>query len=226
MGRPVRAAGRIVVICKLRAALAYNLWGRFFAAKAAAQRSTPYRKRNAAGTVQRKDGTHMANLGNNVKLAFLKGLEAIGNGASNMASNAHHRLNEINLETRRRELMSELPVRALDLWQNGAELPEPLNAMLRELSELDEQLTVLRAQRYARVEVEKDSQDEGEGAGEEGAEKQPSELPEGAVVEEEAADGQEAPQSAEPDGEAQEAAEPACAEAPVEDESGESAPIL
>lgn len=61
----------------------------------------------------------MANLGNSVKLAFLKGLEAIGNGASNMASNAHQKLNEINLETRRRELMSELPVRALDLWQNG-----------------------------------------------------------------------------------------------------------
>lgn len=96
----------------------------------------------------------MATLGNNVKTAFLKGLEALGKSASNMASSAHHRLNEINLETRRRELLSEIPVRALDLWQQGEPMPAQLGDMLCELSELDEQLTVLRAQRYARVEAE------------------------------------------------------------------------
>lgn len=95
----------------------------------------------------------MAALGNNVKMAFLKGLEALGKGASNMATNAHQKLNEINLETRRRELLSEIPVRALDLWQQGEPMPQPLGDMLSELSALDEQLTVLRAQRYARVET-------------------------------------------------------------------------
>ena len=65
----------------------------------------------------------MAALGNNVKMAFLKGLEALGKGASNMATNAHQKLNEINLETRRRELLSEIPVRALDLWQQGEPMP-------------------------------------------------------------------------------------------------------
>ena len=96
----------------------------------------------------------MAALRNNVKMAFLKGLEALGKGASNMATNAHQKLNEINLETRRRELLSEIPVRALDLWQQGEPMPQPLGDMLSELSALDEQLTVLRAQRYARVETE------------------------------------------------------------------------
>ena len=62
----------------------------------------------------------MAALGNNVKMAFLKGLEALGKGASNMATNAHQKLNEINLETRRRELLSEIPVRALDLRAGAA----------------------------------------------------------------------------------------------------------
>lgn len=95
----------------------------------------------------------MAALGNNVKMAFFKGLEALGKGASNMATNAHQKLNEINLETRRRELLSEIPVRALDLWQQGEPMPQPLGDMLSELSSLDEQLTVLRAQRYARVEA-------------------------------------------------------------------------
>ena len=98
----------------------------------------------------------MAALGNNVKMAFFKGLEALGKGASNMATNAHQKLNEINLETRRRELLSEIPVRALDLWQQGEPMPQPLGDMLSELSSLDEQLTVLRAQRYARVEAEGD----------------------------------------------------------------------
>ena len=102
----------------------------------------------------------MASLGNNLKVAFLRGLEAVGRGASNMASNAHQKLNEINLETRRRELLSEMPVRALDLWQQGEPMPQPLGEMLRELSELDEELTVLRAQRYARVETESPTQDE------------------------------------------------------------------
>ena len=102
----------------------------------------------------------MASLGNNLKVAFLRGLEAVGRGASNMASNAHQKLNEINLETRRRELLSEIPVRALDLWQQGEPMPQPLGEMLRELSELDEELTVLRAQRYARVETDSPTQDE------------------------------------------------------------------
>lgn len=102
----------------------------------------------------------MASLGNNLKVAFLRGLEAVGRGASNMASNAHQKLNEINLETRRRELLSEIPVRALDLWQQGEPMPQPLGEMLRELSELDEELTVLRAQHYARVETESPTQDE------------------------------------------------------------------
>lgn len=169
----------------------------------------------------------MANLGNSVKLAFLKGLEAIGNGASNMASNAHQKLNEINLETRRRELMSELPVRALDLWQNGVELPEPLNGMLRELSELDEQLTVLRAQRYARVEVEQEPceeapQDDGETALEEGV--QPCELPD-ETLEEGAADEQ-APQEDAPACEEQEADEGADGEAPDKEDGGEDSPAL
>ena len=103
----------------------------------------------------------MAALGNNVKMAFFKGLEALGKGASNMATNAHQKLNEINLETRRRELLSEIPVRALDLWQQGEPMPQPLGDMLSELSSLDEQLTVLRAQRYARVEAEAEAAPDG-----------------------------------------------------------------
>ena len=101
----------------------------------------------------------MAAFVNNVKATFLRGLEAVGKGASNMAASAHHRLSEINLESRRHEILTELPLRALDLWQNGAVMPEPLNEMLAELNDVDQQLAVMRAKRYARVETDA-SQDE------------------------------------------------------------------
>ena len=94
----------------------------------------------------------MAGMSNKVKLAWLKGMEAIGNGASNMANSAHDKVAEINLESRRREILSEFPMRAFDLWQKGVELPAPLGDMMAELGDLDQRLSVLRAQRYARLE--------------------------------------------------------------------------
>ena len=48
----------------------------------------------------------MAQFGNKVKLAVLKGMEAIGQGASNLASNAQQRLQELNLDNQRRELLN------------------------------------------------------------------------------------------------------------------------
>ena len=99
----------------------------------------------------------MAKLGNQMKLALLKGMEAIGKGASNLASNAHLKVSEMNLETRRREILSEFPLRAHDLWQKGVELPAPLGDMMSELNDLDERLSVLRAQRYAKVEGGEDA---------------------------------------------------------------------
>lgn len=88
----------------------------------------------------------------NVKALFFKGLERVGQTASSLASNAHQKLDELNVETRRRELLQEIPVRAMELWQNNISLPEELNALLAELNDLDQQLTVMRAQRYAKVE--------------------------------------------------------------------------
>lgn len=96
----------------------------------------------------------MAAWNHNVKTFLLKGLECVGQTASSLASSAHQKLDVLNLETRRGELLHEIPVQALELWQNGVELPEQLSTLLAELNELDQQLTVIRAQRYAKVEEE------------------------------------------------------------------------
>ncbi|NLO86648.1 MAG: hypothetical protein GX096_14665 [Clostridiales bacterium] len=112
----------------------------------------------------------MASIVNGFKTAVLKGMEAVGKGASNMASNAQQKLSEINLESRRREILSEFPMRAFDLWQKGEVLPESLSAMLQEISDLDEHLNVIRAQRYAKVESHSTQSSEAENASNENAE--------------------------------------------------------
>lgn len=117
----------------------------------------------------------MAGFGNKVKLTMLKGMEAVGQRASSMASNAQLKLQELNLETQRREILSEFPLRAYDLWQKGETLPEPLAKMMENLSDLDERLGVLRAQRYAKVEA----------AQEEAAENAAEEATDGTETEEE-----------------------------------------
>ena len=96
----------------------------------------------------------MAQFGNKVKLAVLKGMEAIGQGASNLASNAQQRLQELNLDNQRRELLNAFPLKAYELWQKGESLPQPLEEMLKEVKNVDERLNLSRAQRVAKVEAE------------------------------------------------------------------------
>ena len=88
----------------------------------------------------------MATLGNNVKTAFLKGLEALGKTATSLTDAAQHKLSEMNLDTRRRELLAEIPKCVMQLWKEGAELPEPLSALLTELNGLEEKLAAMRPQ--------------------------------------------------------------------------------
>ena len=86
-----------------------------------------------------------------LRLTLLRLLESIGTTASNMASNAKLRANEIKLENRRREILSSFSLRAFELWQKGVTLPDSLSEMLTELSDIENRLSVLRAQKYAKV---------------------------------------------------------------------------
>ncbi len=109
----------------------------------------------------------MAKVVHQLKLAWLKGMESLGTSASNLASSAKLKVQEINLETRRREILTEFSMTAIDLWRKGEKLPEALERLLCELSELEEKQSVLRAQKYASVEA-KDSEAEGESPAEDG----------------------------------------------------------
>ncbi len=86
-----------------------------------------------------------------VRIAILKTMEALGTSAANLASSAKLRVNELTLETRRREILTDFSLQAFELWQKGVELPAPLGGMLTELSDIESRLSVLRAQKYAKV---------------------------------------------------------------------------
>ncbi len=93
----------------------------------------------------------MSDFGSNVKKIWLKGMEAIGNTASNIASNTKSKVDEMNLVNRRSEIMKDFGNQAYALWQKGEHFPEELDRQLRELQKLDEKLNDLRAERFAGV---------------------------------------------------------------------------
>lgn len=95
-------------------------------------------------------------LSSRIKIAFLNAMQAFGSAASHWATNAKLRVQEINMEARRHEILTEASLQAFELWHNGVKLPKELNDMFTELSAIDDRLSVLRAQKYAKVKVERD----------------------------------------------------------------------
>lgn len=93
-------------------------------------------------------------LSSRIKLAFLGIMEALGAAASHMASNAKLRVAEINLQSRRHEIFTEFSLQAFEMWHNGVKLPKELSDMFTEISEIDDKLSILRAQKYAKVRID------------------------------------------------------------------------
>ena len=104
---------------------------------------------------------------------------------ASLSDAAQQKLSEMNLDTRRREVLAEIPKCVMQLWKDGVEMPEPLTALLTELSELEEKLAALRPQPAAK---EAEPETEAEEAAEEPAaeaEEVPEEAPACECAEEE-----------------------------------------
>lgn len=93
----------------------------------------------------------MAEIKKSLKGIWLKSMEAISNTASNIASNTKYKVDEMNIVNRRREILSDFGAKAYELWQKGEKFPETLDALLKELSELDEALNAIRIEKLAGV---------------------------------------------------------------------------
>ena len=81
----------------------------------------------------------MSDIGQNIRELVTKGMEAIGNTASNIAAGTRQKVNEINTGARKKELYESLGEQTYIAWLNGAEFPEPMADTLRELLKLDRQ---------------------------------------------------------------------------------------
>lgn len=106
----------------------------------------------------------MAEIGKSLKGIWLKSMEAISNTASSIASNTKYKVDEMNLVNRRREILSNFSAQCYEMWQKGEKFPEPLEAQLKELSELDEALNAIRVEKVAGVKSDDPCEDADNGA--------------------------------------------------------------
>lgn len=93
----------------------------------------------------------MAEYPKGFKGIWMKGMEAIGDTATKIASNTRYKVNEMNMVNRRREILSDFGERAYALWKKGEQFPTELDALLGELSQLDASLEEIRAEKAARA---------------------------------------------------------------------------
>ena len=81
----------------------------------------------------------MSDFGQNLRELVSKGMEAIGNTASNIASTTRQKVNELNVSARKKELYEALGEQVYIAWLNGEEFPDSMAESLRELLRLDQQ---------------------------------------------------------------------------------------
>lgn len=114
-----------------------------------------------------------------VKALWIKGMKAVSNAAASIASNTRYKVDEVTIQNRRREVLNDLAHKAYALWLKGETFPEPMDKMLNELKQLDEQLNDMRAEKYASSVIPQDAETpdgEPEQAGEEEEEEETDPL--------------------------------------------------
>ena len=83
------------------------------------------------------------------KQLWLKSMEAVGNMAASIANNTKYKVDEVTIQNRRRVVMNDLAGKTYSLWLKGVRFPDQLDKMLNELQLLDDQLSEMRAAKYA-----------------------------------------------------------------------------
>ena len=91
----------------------------------------------------------MSEIGENLKNIVMKGIEVIGNKASNIASNAKQKVGEFNLGNEQKELFCSIGSKVLELSKQGIEFPEDLKEDLNRAAEIGEELERIRAEKEA-----------------------------------------------------------------------------
>lgn len=102
----------------------------------------------------------MADLGKTMREAWIKSMESISNAAKGLASNTRYKVEELNLQSRRRELLGGFGAMAYELWKKGERFPAEAEKLLQELNDVDEALKALEAEKQERAQVKEDEESE------------------------------------------------------------------
>ena len=89
----------------------------------------------------------MSEIGENLKNLVMKGIEVIGNKATDIASSAKQKVGEFNLSSEQKDLFSAIGSKAFELYRNGMEFPEALKEDLQRAAEIGDELDRIRAEK-------------------------------------------------------------------------------
>lgn len=93
----------------------------------------------------------MRNFFDESKQIVVKTLESISSTASKMAINTKYKAKEMSLESSKTELINKLGRESYDLWQKGVSFHPDIEKILNEIKDLDEKITLLRAERFSYI---------------------------------------------------------------------------
>lgn len=86
----------------------------------------------------------MADISKILTEAWLKVNEGIGSAANTIADATKGKVNEINLNSRRSEILNQLAPKIVELYKSGVQLPEELMSILKELTDIEDRLAALK----------------------------------------------------------------------------------
>ncbi len=103
----------------------------------------------------------MADISRILTEAWIKVNEGIGNAANSIADATKGKVNEINLNTRRNEILNMLAPKIVELYKSGVELPDEIASILKELTEVEEKIEALKPAQPAQAPVMDIPEEEG-----------------------------------------------------------------
>lgn len=104
----------------------------------------------------------MSDFFESLKKTWVRAIEVVGDTATNLADSAKTKVNEINLSSSRKEIISQCGELAYQLWLDGEALPAKLVEQFEQLKNFDEQLAEIHAQRQAEEDKKAQAQKERE----------------------------------------------------------------
>lgn len=86
----------------------------------------------------------MADFADNMKTVLNKSVKYIGRMFNTAASETKYKANEISIKNKRRELVTELGLKILEIAGNGFELPQDAAEIVSKINKLDNDMNILQ----------------------------------------------------------------------------------